>query len=685
MIAVTVLGAPAWLVPYGPNTKDVLKLTASLEVDTQRSLTGRSTRRPQAFTNRYQQSWISMMKPEDFQAARAAILSANDEPVVVPFYLAARKTTQAAAMTGGLTVAWKRDWSSYAINPGSLAGYDYFAPLLMGAFTQPPRLTSKNTDYVLAEFVCKEDSPAAAAIQPPLYADATLATPDGYAATVFPFSPEYSNPAKLTFGQVDVERQPIGPGRQTAEIYYPQARETFTQPSFKLKTSTDIVALLAWWQRRSGQADAFWVPTTQKIGDLTADLPSGSTTIPTVAPMSVKVGDTLALVTTGLAPEYVRISSIVSGVPHLSAPTNTAHSKLWTVIVPALLAHHSDTELSIDVRRGAADWIGDVTLGFRELVPEYAATDGEVRGTTVGKLPGTAWLARIDLDYSGAMQSTFITDYEGGCTTADAQVWEYHPNDFDKIALSKDLEDDQMGFTVRWWSGCPWENWRVGQLAAIGTITILKATVASDGTVGLPSQIWQGNLSTPTRDGPIYNVTVFGLNQVFSQLVPAAQMTPTCWKRFCGALCRLSLSDWIFNAVVSATGAHTLTVNTITRANGSGLPAGFGFQDWFALGFVQWTDGSGRPLRAEVIGSTALAGGAITLTLGRTLGWSIGSAVQVVPWCDKRKETCSAYDAVSNPTGKFNNFTHNFGGFWQMPAVSPNFVIPNTTSTPAKK
>lgn len=676
MYAVTILGAPAWLLTDPPNTSDSVSLKVSIELDTQRGLTGRSSRRPQAYLNRHELGWVSMMTPAAFYAARAAILSANDEPVVAPFWPAVRNVADAAAMTSQLTVAWTRDWSSYAINPPSLVGYDYWAPLLMGLLSRPPRLTGKNASHVLAEWNLKEDAPAAAALIPPADGDTTLATPDGYAAAVFPFTPEGSNAPLLTFGQIDVDRQQIGPGRETAEIYYPQARETVAQPSFKLKSSADVIALMGWWQRRGGGADSFWVATTQKVADLTADIAVGATTVPVAAAISgLKAGDTLALLTTGIAPEFVRVQSIVDGIPQLAGPTAVAHPQLWTTVVPALLAHHADADLSLDLRRAANDWIATCTLIFREVSPEYAATDGEVRGTTLGKLPPNAWLARIDLDYAGATESWYITNWEGGGTTPDNQVWDYHPFDFDQVTQSIDLEDDNCTLKIRWWDGCPWENWLPGQLSATGTLTLFRAPIAADGSLGNAVQVWSGLLSTPQMDGPILSVTVLGANSMFGRKAPHAMMRPTCWKRFCGGLCRLSSADWTFNASIAAIAANVITIGTITRANGGGLPAGFGAQDWFALGWLQWTDGSGHPLRASIIGSAALSGGQIALTVDRTLSWQVGQSVVALPGCDKTKDTCDS---------KFGNL-FNFGGFFAMPAVSPNFVIPNTSSTPAKK
>lgn len=690
MFAVNVLGNPAWLVPFGPNTDDPVSIKARVEIDEQRGQTGRGSRRPQARLLRFDVKWFAKMKPADFYAARAAVLGAQDEPVVVPFWPAARKATDAAVLTSALTVAWTRNWATYAINPGSLAAYDFFAPLVMGVFTQPPRLDSQTSDYIVAEFSFSENALASVALVMPADADVTLVTPDGYAAPVFPFSPEGTQLPKLTLGQVDVDRQPVGPGRQTADAFYPQQRETVTQPSYKFKTAAAAIALCGWWLRRGGGAGSCWVATTQKIGDLSANMAAGAGTLPTTAALAgVVVGDTLALLTTGQAAEFVRVASIPAGVVNFSGATAAAHSKMWTTIVPALLARHTDPELALDFRRAGDDWVATCTLGFREVAAEYAVAGGETRGTTIGRLPITAWLFRIDLDYAGAVQSWFLTNFESGVTTPDAQVWEYHPCDFDKLTQSIDLEEDACTFTIRWWAGCPWENWMPGKLAATGTLTILRAAVAADGTVSAQSAIWKGQLSKPDREAPIMKVKVLGANALFSQKAPHAVMKQTCWKRLYGVDCGIDIADWKFNALVSAIGAHTITINTIARANGGGLPAGFAFADWFALGFVQWVNGAGQPLRSEVLGSTVLAGGAITLTLGRQLGWIVGSAVVAVPGCDKQASTCWNYDVTRTfdplgALGKFDNHI-NFGGFRTIPAVSPNFVIPQKNVTPAKK
>jgi hypothetical protein len=696
MFSVTALGSSAWLVPYGTNTDDPVTVKARVEIDTQRSPTGRGSRRPQAYRLQCSMTWSVKMRIADYMRARAAAKAAQDEIVLVPFWPAARSTAQAAAITSGVTVAWTRNWATYAINPVSLTGYDFFAPCLWGRLTQPPRLVARNSEHVLAEWSLDEDSPATAALIPPVEVDLTFPTPDGYYAAIFPFRPDPAADNQLTLPAYDVDRQKLGHGRQQSTVFYPQTPEDALQPTCKLRSSAEACSLLGWWFRRAGGADCFWVPGTQAIGQLSGDLAAGATSLPTVAPLSVIAGDTLALLTTGQAAELVRVASLVAGVPHFSA-TAAAHAKNWTILAPAILARHTDEELTIDFRRAGDDWIADAQLAFREVAAEYAATDGETRGTTIGRLPARAWLARIDLDYAGAVQSLFLTDWETGGTDGNGQVWAYRDAGFDKLVQSIDLEDDTLTFSIRWSAGCFLENWQPGMLAATGKLTILWAPVSSAGVIGVPVAIWSGSISTPEREGPMYQVKVLGANALFSKKGPHQTMIKSCYKRFCGARCGLSIDDWKFNAVVVAIGDHTLTIGTISRANSGALPAGFGFVDWFAPGWVQWTDGAGHPLRADVLGSTALASGEIVLTVSRQLGWALGNAVVAAPVCDKKFWTCLDYNATRTYwpgamaaetsmlcRGKFNNY-NEFGGFYAMPAVSPNFVIPERAASPAKK
>ncbi|HEY1791570.1 MAG TPA: phage BR0599 family protein [Opitutaceae bacterium] len=696
MIPVVALGQDAWLVPYSPNTDDACTVKARVAIQASRSLTARQSRRPTARLLRYRISWTSKMRRGDYAAARIAALNSQDEPILTPFWPAARPVAAAAAMTGGVVIAWTRGWTGWAISPVSLVGFDYYAPLLWGRFSQPPRITAQTNEYVTAEFSVDEDSGSAAAITPPAGADTTFATPDGYAAAIYPYKFDPADNIKLALPGYDVSRTQLGAGRQESTTFYPQIPEDTLQVAYKFRCSADAIELLSWWQRRAGGADAFWIPSTQSIGRLSADIAAGITVLPSTCAINTRVGDTLALCTTGQAMELGRVNSIAGGTVKLAAATTAAHPAAWTSICPAVLVRHTDDELQVDFRRTSeGDWTASGKVSFREVGAEYTVpTDGETRGVTMGRQPTLAWFARVDLNYPGSVQSWFLTDWEGGATTPDAQVWEYSDFDFGQIGQNINGDDDAATFKVRWWDGCPWVNWLPGQLSATGTLTVLKATVAADGTVGEPEQVWSGQLSTPSPEGAMLSVKVLGANALFDQNAPQQLQIPQCYKKLYGVRCALTLANWQFSAKVGSIAGLSVVINTIAALGScapavmvGGLPAGFGFQDWFTLGYVEWTSG-GNTLSSEIIASSALAGGAITLTLQRPVTFVAGATITVVPGCDRTRSTCDGYDAATNPTGKFNNnrgSTLKFGGFADMPAISPSFIIPQTTTTPAKK
>src|SRR5262249_24945944 len=86
------------------------------------------------------------------------------------------------------------------------------------------------------------------------------------------------------------------------------------------------------------------------------------------------------------------------------------------------------------------------------------------------------------------------------------------------------------------------------------------------------------------------------------------------------------------------------------------------FANWFANGYVEWGVGSNIQ-RRMIVGSTVLAGGAISFTLHRFFNSvpNIGDSVSIYPGCDGLYITCKAFDVSLNLTGKFNNY-QNFGG-----------------------
>jgi hypothetical protein len=139
--------------------------------------------------------------------------------------------------------------------------------------------------------------------------------------------------------------------------------------------------------------------------------------------------------------------------------------------------------------------------------------------------------------------------------------------------------------------------------------------------------------------------------------------------------CTLLKADWTFTAEiagpVSAAYPYTLQLSALARVSGA---APTYFEDWFAGGWIEWGAGASVQ-RRQIVGSTAVAGNALAVTLHRY--WTgiplIGDPVTLHPGCDGTFETCKAYDATDNPLGKFDN-KPNFGADPFAPIGNPSLT-----------
>ncbi|HKB57757.1 MAG TPA: phage BR0599 family protein, partial [Lacunisphaera sp.] len=667
-----------WLLPFSPNTDSRVRLGARLPVDEQRALSGARSSRPLAVKLRHSLEWSADMRAADFDALRNATQAAQNEPIVAPVWpFAIRVAHDASVITAGLTVAWTEDWAAWAINPGSLAGYDYAAPLLYGYLAHPPSVAAQNDDMVTADFSLDEDSPAAFAFAPSagmLPADSTFNTALGYAAPVFPFLPDWNTPPKPGVALTSVERQEVGPGRLKSTAFYPQQPELTQEATFKLADATAAAQLLAWWARRAAGSEAHWVAGSQAVGRLSAAANAGTNLLNFRDNIALGANAYVALFGPDGPLEFGRVTATAAQQITLAANLANGWGPGLTVVTVAMLARHTNPELVLDFEQAGMGWIATSRLTWREVAPEYAPVAGETRGTTLGRLPGSAWFFQIDLDYNGALRSWYLTNWEAGAT-ANLIDWTYNACDFDQLVQSVDLEDDSCTVSFRYFAGGPWDNWLPGQLAARGFLTIFRADVDGAGVFSNFRQIWKGELKTPQLDGPSVKQKALGANALFARPAPRQVMSKTCGTMLFKTRCGLALADWTFNALITAVAGNVVTIGTITRANGGGLPAGFGAADWFALGWMGWSP-AGLPYREGVLTSTAIDGGGhISLTLERPSALVAGNAITAVPGCDRQGATCR---------GKFAN-GDNFRGFEFMPAISPSFIIPQRNATGAKK
>lgn len=674
MIQGTLNGQTCWIVPYGPNTQDKVTLIPAIAADIQRGLTGAQTRRPQGLTLRHTLEWSAILQQADWAQLLNATQAAQDEWIIAPVWIfGIRVGVDAQPITAGLTIAWTDDWATWALNPPSLTGYTYAAPAIVGRFREVPRPSARTSAAVLVDFAIEEDSPVDYSFAPAAgtYTDTTYPTMSGFAAPIFPMVPEWSKQPMPGVASIAVDRQAVGPGREKLAIVYPQTPERSFEATFKCQSSQELAQLIAWWQNRAGAVDPHWILGSQHVGTLVGPISQGDTTLHFDSLSAIGANPTIALFDPSGAIELHRVNAVTSSTISLGDAIAREWSPYWTTVALAMLAVHSQQDLTIEAVRSGDTWLATVTLQWKEVAAEYTPASGETRGVTLGRLPAAAWFFEIDMDYAGALQSTYLTNWESGNITINGHTWTYNPCSFDKIVSSIDLEDDGCTFRVRWWAGCPWENWLPGNLAARGFLTIFRADVAPDGTFSNFRQVWTGEMTVPTMDGPDISVKVLGANAIFGQRMPRALMTPCCTSQIYRPRCGVSLAAYTFGATVVSVTGNVAVLGSFTGS----LPSGFGAADWFApMGYVQWA-ANGLPYRADILTNAAISGGQISMTLDRTLGAAVGASVSCVPGCDLLYDSGCA---------KFNNQPRH-RGFPQIPAIAPSFVIPPQNVNQAKK
>jgi uncharacterized phage protein (TIGR02218 family) len=198
-------------------------------------------------------------------------------------------------------------------------------------------------------------------------------------------------------------------------------------------------------------------------------------------------------------------------------------------------------------------------------------------------------------------------------------------------------------------------------------------------------QIWGGEATGAEFDGPMLAIKCSGANALFDRRLPRLLLQRSCNHALFDSGCALDRADWTLTAKVYTYAGTTLVLDTFARTGG--LPDGFGFAHWLAMGYVERTV-TGIIHRSLIFDSAAIDGSSrISLTLGSTASpaFVAGDDVQVFPGCDNQLATCKAWHAVNNPAGKFNN-SENFGGFPLMPDTNPSFQpLKKSTSSSGKK
>lgn len=637
-------------------------VTARINVPTAktRGLTGRESRQTLGATLRVELRWNSVLLQAEVDSLRNALQvdsSVDDVPFVVPFWPAVMNGALAAGAdlgSAGLWVGWNEDGTGWTVtdDPNDLADLDHAAPGLWGRLEVQPEAV--DTEVVRARFRFEEDGPSTYALDP---ASVTWlegpALSDGHRPKLFPFAVEWDRAPSTGNAEVEVDRQPLGPGRELASSYFPQNAERTVAASISLLGDSDLARFLRWWGDRRGDVESHYVNTLSACGELAEDAVAGATSISPVDASRLGTNGVLVLASWAIE-EWVRVTEYSGGGATLSAPLAADWPAASTFLQLGMLARHARNEVEIVWEQPG---VASARVAWRECRAELVAGSGETRGTTLGALVDTAWLYELSIVRAGTVSEVRrLTSWDRNLS-ADGHTWAEWMVEHSEIRQSMALDRDEVTLRLRYLD--PLQVFLPGRLGAVVRVAIFRCAV-SGSTGSSVVQLYGGEARRFQADGPFCSISFAGANSLFDRRVPRFLMQRGCNYRVFDARCGLVLADWDLTAQVYAVSGSTVTLESFSPSGS--VPVGWGGAHWFALGYVQRASGQ----RILILDSAAKDGsGRVLLTLlaAPAVPLAVAEAVTVVAGCDGDVATCAA---------KFANQARH-GGFPWLPDKEPAF------------
>jgi hypothetical protein len=676
--------------------------------DTQTGLTKHESRRP--YSERLRCSamrYAVVADGSDRLKIEGGLRAMTTEQVVVPFWPALATWGERAgqAITGGLMLVWREDWSQFALyeaghepapagSPAFPADDDLVAPALMGFLTQESRggftLIDGDTVDWAVEFV--EGSPAGYALS--LSAAATTFAvgpqPAGYAAApmLLPFTPDFtdvSEELRLTVG-----RQQVGFGREQQTTFYPHDAFRSQTAQYTLDGAA-VPALLGWFLDAGGPGASFWVVGGFLQATLSANALAAATTLAVIDSSALRPGDYLCWTD---APAWAEVNTVPDGV---SATLVTAFGTALASgagLYGLHLAKLTEPKMSVN---WLTPGMAQVKIAWSEVRPEENIPLDETIGVSLGKQAQRIVLFQFDRDFgNGTVAHWYYTAFEADVVW-NGHTWLHAPMNCGPVSQSINMEEDSTQITSFIFDGNPLlDDLRLMAEAPL-TVTIWFADY--DGaTVSNATGLFCGDCTEVSRNGSKITANANFGKGLFETNLPRFVRGVMCnhiggsnsdGSFLISAGCALLKADWKFTGLVGAPISSgfpfTLYLTALTAVGASGAAATL-LANWFANGWVEWGAGAAVQRRL-IVGSTVPASGAMVLTLHRYFSTppNAGDSITIYPGCDGLFATCQAYDVSNNPTGRFNNKL-NFGGEPFSPSANPSIVgQPNLNVQGGKK
>lgn len=681
MIATTFNGQAVLLITAPPNW--AVDVTSDHEIlgDETASLSNREARRPHSSTLRTSLSYTTLLADLGLRQAVQRLEGWSGEPILCPFWPGVRRWVDrgTGGFTGGLKIAWKEDWSQWelytSVEPGWPGAGDNWAPVLWGFLgARGPLLSAKWYAGSLGDLKIAfyDDGPAEYALAPVAGAVAAGPLPPagyGTAPKLLPFSPNWRG-LDDSF-TVNLRRSRSGFRRQQTLELYPQAVARVWSLDYQLPSTQEAGQFAAFFRDYGGRGAAVWAPTRVSVAVLTAAIAAADTVLQVEDAGPIAVGDYLALIYADLVIGR-RVTAVTSTTVTLSAAVGVDLPQS-TMVSPLLLVRQDQLQLRMSWTHTD---LAEATLKVRELPTEYSPGADETVGATLGQLPERCYLYDFTRDHGGTLLHNRYTSYErdvtyGGFTWTSADI--AHGS----IRQGLALDGDRVDLSGQVFAGNPLVTLAALRSEAPVRCTIMSADVSPSAVASGVVILAVGEVDKARLKGSALTSQMSPGGRLLNQQAPRFEVGLQCNHSLFSPGCGQTRAAWVHTALVngapSAAYPFTVAIDGLARTTG---PTPTYFVDWFAHGWVQiGTPGTANWQRRWILSSTAPASGALTLTLHKAFDPppADNDPVTLYPGCDLTRESCRAYNASTNPRGKFDNYV-NFGGHPEVPASNPSFV-----------
>lgn len=448
MIQTVFNGAATFVVNDPPTLTKGYQAEFSCVVDEQSSLTKRETRRSYSETLRVAVKCASVVSNANLRTLLGQLRQLKAQQVLIPFWPAVSFWSSRASMkiTGGLLVAFKRDWSQYEIyeagsEPGWPSDRDLVAPAMIGYLEKnEPRF--QNGSQALWQIVFDESDRSDYALQfsPTAWGDGPK--PAGYvdAPKMFPYRQDFRS---STDGfRFDMARDNFGFNRDRSGTVYPHEVYRAQSAQFTLSGSARIADFISFFQQNAAQGFPFWIPSSLESARLAAPAGIGATALTVTGSEALQVNDWVC-VFTAAGPSFAQIQTIVGDTVNLVAPFGVALGS-GAQIFALNLAEFSGVKLTV---KWLSPELAIASFSWTEVRAETLIPGGETVGLTIGRLKRRIILFHFFRDYgNGTVTHQYFTNYERDVSW-NGNTYSVAPFDLEEITKSLNLQDDSCSIS----------------------------------------------------------------------------------------------------------------------------------------------------------------------------------------------------------------------------------------------